>query len=35
MSVFGFGEVVVVVKAVEVVVGQEYSGHGQPFGQPD
>ena len=40
MSVFGFGEVVVVVeavvvvKAVVVVVGQVYSGHGHPSGQP-
>ena len=39
MSVFGFGEVVVEVAVVEtkavVVVGQVYSGHGHPFGQPD
>ena len=40
MSVFEFDEVVVVVasvvvKAVVVVVGQMYSGHGQPFGHPD
>ena len=40
ISVFCFDEVVVevavvVVKAVVVVVGQVYSGHGHPFGQLD
>ena len=33
-----FGEAAVVVKEVVVVVvtvGQTYSSHGQPFGQPD
>ena len=35
ISVFRFGEVVVVVKVVVVVVGQRYSGQGHPLGQPD